>query len=32
VTATPFHDDALMDRLVEAVVDVWSRLDLRRAA
>ena len=32
VTATPFHDDALMDRLVEAVVDVWSRLELRRAA
>ena len=32
VTATPFHDDDLMDRLVEAVVDVWSRLDLRRAA
>jgi 5-aminolevulinate synthase len=32
VTATPFHDDALMDRLVEAVVDVWSRLALRRAA
>ncbi|MCZ8309344.1 MAG: 5-aminolevulinate synthase [Magnetospirillum sp.] len=32
ITATPFHDDALMDRLVEAVVDVWSRLDLRRAA
>ena len=32
ITATPFHDDALMDRLVEAVVDVWSRLELRRAA
>jgi 5-aminolevulinate synthase len=32
ITATPFHDDALMDRLVAAVVDVWSRLDLRRAA
>jgi 5-aminolevulinate synthase len=32
ITATPFHDDALMDRLVEAVIDVWSRLDLRRAA
>ncbi len=32
ITATPFHDAALMDRLVEAVVDVWSRLDWRRAA
>ncbi len=32
VTATPFHDDDLMDRLVGAVVDVWSRLELRRAA
>jgi len=32
LTATPFHDDGLMDQLVEALVDVWSRLDLRRAA
>ena len=32
LTATPFHDDALMDRLLAALVDVWGRLDLRKAA
>jgi 5-aminolevulinate synthase len=32
LTATPFHDDALMDRLVEALVDVWGRLELSKAA
>jgi len=32
ITATPFHDDALMDRLIDALGDVWRRLDLRRAA
>jgi 5-aminolevulinate synthase len=32
LTATPFHDDALMDKLVASLVDVWSRLELRRAA
>jgi 5-aminolevulinate synthase len=32
LTATPLHDDALMDQLVAAIVDVWSRLDLRKAA
>jgi len=32
LTATPFHDDRLMDRLVEALVEVWSELELRRAA
>jgi 5-aminolevulinate synthase len=32
ISATPFHDDALMDRLVNALGDVWRRLDLRRAA
>ncbi len=32
LTATPFHDDALMDRLVAALVDVWGRLELRKAA
>ena len=32
LTATPFHDDALMDRLVDALVEVWASLELRRAA
>jgi 5-aminolevulinate synthase len=30
ITPGPFHDDALIDQLVEALVDVWTRLDLRR--
>ena len=35
ITPTPFHEDALIDRLAEALVDVWERLGLplqRRAA
>src|SRR5882757_8687235 len=28
ITPTPYHDDALIDRLAEALVDVWERLDL----
>jgi len=28
VTPSPYHDDALIDRLAEALVDVWQRLDL----
>jgi 5-aminolevulinate synthase len=28
ITPTPFHDDALIDRLAEALADVWERLDL----
>jgi 5-aminolevulinate synthase len=28
ITATPFHDDALIDGLAAALVDVWLRLDL----
>ncbi|MBI3503227.1 MAG: 5-aminolevulinate synthase [Proteobacteria bacterium] len=32
LTATPFHDDVLMDGLVAALVDVWGRLELRKAA
>jgi 5-aminolevulinate synthase len=28
VTPSPYHDDALIDRLAEAMVDVWHRLDL----
>ena len=31
-TPTPFHDDELMDELVEAVKEVWSRLGLKAAA
>ena len=32
LTPTPLHDDLQMARLVEALRDVWSRLDLRLAA
>ena len=28
ITPTPLHDDALIDDLAEALVDVWLRLDL----
>jgi 5-aminolevulinate synthase len=28
ITPTPYHDDALADALVEALVDVWTRLGL----
>jgi 5-aminolevulinate synthase len=28
ITPSPFHDDALIDRLAEALVDVWQRLGL----
>lgn len=31
-TPTPHHTDALMDELVEAVKEVWSRLGLKAAA
>jgi 5-aminolevulinate synthase len=29
ITPTPFHDDDLMAELVEALVDVWSRLEIQ---
>lgn len=32
LTATPFHDDACIARLVDALLDVWSRLELKKAA
>jgi 5-aminolevulinate synthase len=28
ITPSPFHDDALIDALAEALIDVWQRLDL----
>ena len=28
ITPSPYHDDALIDRLAEALVQVWERLDL----
>jgi 5-aminolevulinate synthase len=28
ITPSPYHDDVLIDTLAEALVDVWSRLDL----
>ena len=32
ITPTPLHDDAKMERLVDALKDVWGRLALKRAA
>jgi 5-aminolevulinate synthase len=28
ITPSPYHDDTLIDRLAEALVEVWDRLDL----
>jgi 5-aminolevulinate synthase len=28
ITPSPYHDDLLIDRLAEALVDVWDRLEL----
>jgi 5-aminolevulinate synthase len=30
ITPGPLHEDALIDQLIEALVEVWKRLDLRR--
>ena len=32
ITPTPWHDDRAIDHLVQALVEVWSRLALRKAA
>jgi 5-aminolevulinate synthase len=32
ITPSPLHDDAEMDRLVTALVEIWRRLEIRRAA
>ena len=32
LTPTPLHDDAAMDRLVAALIDIWGALALRQAA
>jgi 5-aminolevulinate synthase len=31
-TPSPFHDDALMDQLIDALVTVWARFETRPAA
>ena len=28
ITPSPYHDDVLIDRLAEALVEVWDRLAL----
>ena len=32
ITATPLHDDTMMERLIAALVDVWSTLGIKKAA
>ncbi|HVI52497.1 MAG TPA: 5-aminolevulinate synthase [Candidatus Sulfotelmatobacter sp.] len=32
ITPSPLHDDAMMDRLVNALVDVWGTLGIKKAA
>jgi len=31
ITPSPFHDDALIDSLADALIDVWDQLGLRRS-
>jgi 5-aminolevulinate synthase len=31
ITPSPYHDDALIDHLAEALVDVWDRLQLPKS-
>lgn len=32
LTPSPFHDDAAIERLIAALLDIWGRLELKRAA
>jgi len=32
ITPTPLHDDAMMDRLIHALQDVWGSLGIKKAA
>ena len=32
ITPTPFHTDADMAHLVDALLDIWGQLELRKAA
>ena len=32
ITPGPLHTDADMDHLIDALLDVWSRLELKKAA
>jgi hypothetical protein len=32
ITPSPAHDDAAIDQLTAALAQVWSRLDLQKAA
>jgi 5-aminolevulinate synthase len=32
ITPTPLHTDELMSNLVNALIDVWSRLEIKQAA